>query len=122
MILSHSILCDVEFSDAHSLLVSHVAAGFTFEPQCLLLRGLGEFLLKRVLLSAVSMFLSLVLAFTQSQGAAFSRFVDGNCVSLLSLTFWAVSGDFLRCFHIQSNSIESVYNNKPKHIKLVVLR
>ena len=96
----------------------HETADLTLEPQCLLLRGLGKLLLKRVLLSAVSMLLSLMLALAQSHSAAFSRLVDRYCVSLLSLASWTVSIDFLGRFHIRLHSIDSVYNNKLNHIYL----
>jgi hypothetical protein len=39
---------------------------------------------------------------------------------LLRLAFWAVGVNFFRRLHIRLRSIDSVYNNKPNHIKLVV--
>ena len=77
----------------------HVVAGLTLEAQGLLLGGFGELFLKRIFLSAVPFFFSIVMAFTFCHGAAFAGFVEGDSVSLMNFTFWTVSLYFFRNVH-----------------------
>jgi len=79
----------------------HVTTYFAFEPQGLLLGGFGEFMLKRVFLSTVAFLLSLVVAFSFSQGSSLSRLVKAYSMSLMSFAFWTVSPNLFRNIHIE---------------------
>jgi len=52
------------FSEAYAVFLEDVAAFFAFETQGLFFGGFGEFSLKRIFLSAVTLFFSFVMAFT----------------------------------------------------------
>jgi len=52
------------FSEAYAVFLKDVTAFFAFEAQGLFFGGFGEFVLKRVFLSAVALFFSFVVAFT----------------------------------------------------------
>jgi hypothetical protein len=103
--VSHSLisfsspLFNGELSEAHPLLVSHITTDLALQPQRLFLCRLSEFALKRIFLSAISMFLPFMATFTPGQSASLSSLVNGNCVRPLSLTFGAIGSDFLGRLH-----------------------
>jgi hypothetical protein len=82
--------------------LEHVAAFFTFEAQGLFFGGFGEFVLKRVFLSAVALFFSFVVAFAFGQGSAFSSLVEAYGVNLMSFTLWTVCTDLFGNVHAVS--------------------
>jgi hypothetical protein len=49
------------FPEAYAIFLEHVATFFAFEAQSLFFGGFGEFPLKRVFLSAISLFFSFVM-------------------------------------------------------------
>ena len=59
-------------------------------------------MLKRILLSAVPLFLPFVVAFTFSQGSTFSRLVQAYAVNLMTLTLWTVRANLFWNVHAAS--------------------
>jgi len=80
--------------------MTHVAAYFAFKTQGLFLGGFCEFTLKWIFLSTITFLLSLVMAFSFSQGSSFSCLVNANSVSLMSFAFWTVSPNLFRNIHL----------------------
>ena len=73
-------------------------------------------------MSSVSLLDAVVLSLALRQCTSFSSLVYGDCVRRLSLAFGTVRGDFFGRLHAACHSADSVYNNRLKHIKVVVLR
>ena len=105
MTFSHSLilfppLLDGQFLKAYSLLMSCVSAGFASELQRLFLCCFGKRSLARIFLSAVPfLFVQLVMSFTLCQSPSLPRLVYGNCVRLMSSTFWTIRSNFFGCFY-----------------------
>jgi hypothetical protein len=84
--------------------VPHETADFAFEAEGLFLGGFGEFLLQRILLSAVAFLFAFVVPFALRHSSAFPSLVQRHGVSLMNFTLWTVRGDFfgnVQLFHYQ---------------------
>lgn len=96
-------------------------AGFALQLKRLFLCCFGKLSLKRPFsVSSIALLDTVVLPLTFAECASFSSLIDGDRVRRLSLAFWAVSGDFFRCFHVAFHSADSLYNNQHKHIKIII--
>ncbi len=84
--------------------MSHVPADFAFYPESLFLCSFRELSLKRIFLSTITSFLSIVCSFTFSQGTTLPSLVQGDSVNLMSFAVRTVRPDFFGNIHGMSTS------------------
>ena len=78
----------------------HVTTSLAFQPQSLFLCCFSKFMLKRIFLSTITLFFTLVVTFAPSKSSTFTSLIEGYNVNSVSFTFRTVCIDFLRNVHV----------------------